>query len=44
LLEYFAGRDIVLINRTATPYDARANLVIHDSIGAVATRIVRLAV
>lgn len=33
LLQYFKGRQLVLINKTATDYDHRANLVIHRSIG-----------
>lgn len=33
LLQYFRGRHLVLINRDETPYDDRAELVIHDSIG-----------
>lgn len=33
LLQYFRGRHLVLINRDATPYDDRADLVIRDSIG-----------
>lgn len=35
LLQYFHGKHLVLINRDATPYDSRADLVIHDSIGKV---------
>ncbi|MDR1464730.1 MAG: NAD-dependent protein deacylase [Oscillospiraceae bacterium] len=35
LLRYFSGGALVLINKTATPYDAQADLVIHDSIGKV---------
>ncbi len=35
LLRYFRGKHIVLINRDATPYDAQADLVIHDSVGQV---------
>lgn len=34
-INYFRGDDLVLINKTATPYDANASLVIHDSIGKV---------
>ncbi|MDD7280849.1 MAG: NAD-dependent protein deacylase [Erysipelotrichaceae bacterium] len=35
LLQYFKGRHLVLINRDETPYDNKADLVIHDSIGKV---------
>lgn len=35
LLEYFRGRHLVLINRDATSYDKRADLVIRQSIGGV---------
>lgn len=35
LLEYFRGRHLVLINRDATSYDQRADLVIRQSIGGV---------
>ena len=35
LLRYFRGKNLVLINRDATPYDSEATLVIHDSVGKV---------
>ena len=35
LLNYFRGSHLVLINRDATPYDDRAQLVFHDSVGKV---------
>lgn len=35
LLRFYQGDKLVLINRDATPYDGRADLVIHDSIGTV---------
>ena len=35
LLDYFQGRHLVLINKTETAKDSRADLVIHDSIGKV---------
>lgn len=35
LISYFKGSNLVLINRDKTPYDNKANLVIHDSIGKV---------
>lgn len=35
LLRFFRGRQLVLVNRDATPYDDQATLVIHDSLGEV---------
>ena len=35
LIQYYQGNKLVLINRDATPYDRKADLVIHDSIGKV---------
>ncbi|QEK11359.1 NAD-dependent protein deacylase [Crassaminicella thermophila] len=35
LVEYYKGNKLILINKSATPYDHMANLVIHDSIGKV---------
>ena len=35
LIRYFRGKHLVLINKSVTPYDDRADLVIHDSIGKV---------
>lgn len=34
-LGYFRGDNIILINKGETPYDNKADLVIHDSIGKV---------
>ena len=39
LINYFKGRNLVLINRDATPYDNKANLVINDSLGKVFNEI-----
>ena len=33
LISYFRGEHLVLINRSVTPYDDAADLVIHDTIG-----------
>ena len=33
LIRFFRGRHLVLINKSPTPYDHAASLVIHDSIG-----------
>lgn len=35
LIHYYQGHKLVLINRDETPYDRKADLVIHDSIGKV---------
>lgn len=35
LVDYFKGNNLVLINKSTTPYDNKANIVIHDSIGKV---------
>lgn len=35
MIEYFRGKKLVLINKSQTPYDSRADLVINDSIGKV---------
>lgn len=35
LINYFRGKDIILINKSETGYDSQATLVINDSIGKV---------
>ena len=40
LLNYFKGKEIVLINKSETGYDHRATLVINDSIGKVLASVV----
>jgi len=35
LIQYYRGQNLVLINKSTTPYDDHANLVINDSIGKV---------
>lgn len=35
LIRYFRGKNLVLINKSQTPYDNKADLVINDSIGKV---------
>lgn len=35
LINYYTGDRLVLINRDITPYDSKADLVIHDSLGNV---------
>ena len=39
LINYFHGKYIVLINKSATSLDFRANLVFHESIGKVLSSI-----
>lgn len=39
LINYFRGKNLVLINRDVTPYDGRADLVINESLGDVFRRI-----
>ena len=35
LIDYYKGDKLVLINKSSTPYDNQADIVIHDSIGKV---------
>lgn len=35
LIDYFRGKKLVLVNKSTTPYDSRADLVINDSVGKV---------
>ena len=35
LINYYRGNRLVLINRDATPYDSRADLVFHESLGDI---------
>ena len=39
LIDYYRGDRLVLINRDATPYDRRANLLIQEKIGWVLGQI-----
>ena len=39
LVRYYSGKRLVLINRDATPYDRFANLVLHESLGDVFSRL-----
>lgn len=39
LIDLYHGRKLVLLNRDETPADARADLVIHGSIGEILSRI-----
>ena len=35
MINYFKGKSLILINKTPTQYDSRADLVIYDSLGKV---------
>ena len=39
LVEYYRGNRMVLINRDATPYDYRADLVFHESLGEIFSQL-----
>ena len=39
LINYYQGKRLVLINWDETPYDSRADLVIHDSLGNVFSKL-----
>ena len=39
LIRYYHGNRLVLINRDETPYDAVANLVLHEKLGTVFSQI-----
>lgn len=39
-IRYFGGKHLVIINKTETPYDSNAGLIIRDSIGVVFKNVV----
>lgn len=39
IVRYYEGRNLVLINRDATPLDSQADLVIHGSVGQILSQI-----
>ncbi len=39
LIRYYRGNRLVLINRDETPYDSHADLVFHDSLGTVFSKL-----
>jgi NAD-dependent deacetylase len=39
LVSYYSGHRLVLINRDATPYDSQADLVFHDSMGNIFSKL-----
>jgi NAD-dependent deacetylase len=40
LIRYFKGKKLILINKSSTPYDKQADLVINQSIGEVLSKVV----
>lgn len=42
LIQYFNGKYLVLINKSETPVDNKADIVIHDSIGKVLGSVIEL--
>lgn len=43
LIHYFRGKKLILINKASTAYDSKADIVVHDSVGAVLSKAVSLA-
>ena len=39
LIQYYRGSRLVLINRDETPYDRYANLVFHESLGEIFSKL-----
>lgn len=39
LINYYTKDKLILVNKTATPYDQRADLLIRDELGRVFSRI-----
>ena len=39
-IQYYSGDKLILINKSETPYDRKANVLIHDSIGKVLSEVV----
>ena len=39
LIDYYRGSRLVLINRDETPFDHRADLVFHDSLGEIFSQL-----
>ena len=42
LIDYYRGHKLILINKSSTPRDSRADLVIHEAIGEVLGQVVDL--
>ena len=41
-INYFKGKNMVLINKSKTPYDSKADLVINDSIDVILDEVIKL--
>ena len=41
LLQYYSGEKLILVNRSATPYDHRANYVLHGDISKILPELIR---
>ena len=39
LIDYYRGHKLVLVNKTPTPADRRADLVLHGAIGAIFSQL-----
>ena len=42
LLRYFSGKNLILINKSTTPMDSKATLIINDNIDEVLSKVVNL--
>ncbi len=42
LINYFGGKNLVIINIDETPYDGKANLVIHDNLSKVFQKLISM--
>ena len=40
LIDYYRGNKLILINKSSTPKDERADLIIQDAIGKVLSQVV----
>lgn len=40
LINYYSGNRMVLINRESTPYDNRADVVFHERLGAIFSKLI----
>ena len=39
LIDYYRGSRLILINRDETPFDSRADLVLHETLGEVFSKL-----
>jgi len=42
LINYFKGSKLILINKSTTPYDSKADIVIHDSVGKLLGAVIEM--